>query len=160
MLADGGGAMKVLTTVTDTPATGYLFNHVTTCGCMGSRDSRFGTGTDLDVALPAGKPISTWDKLKNWLFSNGKESPVPDATPGRETKGRSTLWEKPGGMPEADRDFDRLSPGGVRDLPNGGRVGTLPDGRTIIVRPDSTDGGRPTVEIQSGKNREKVRYNP
>jgi RHS repeat-associated protein len=89
----------------------------------------------------------------------GKAPPVPGATPGRETKGRSTQWGKPGGMAEADADFDALGPTGVRSLPNGGRVGTLPDGRTVIVRPVSSDG-RPTLEIQDGKNKDKVRYGP
>ena len=35
----------------------------------------------------------------------------------------------------------------------------LPDGRQINVRPDSS-GGLPTLEIQDGKNRDKVRYGP
>jgi hypothetical protein len=86
-----------------------------------------------------------------------KSPPVPDAKPGRETKGRTTQWEKPGSMADADRDFDKLNPSGVRELPNGGRSGTLSDGRTVVVRPESTDG-RPTLEIQDGKNRDKVRY--
>jgi RHS repeat-associated protein len=101
------------------------------------------------------------------IFNEGKEStgagssepPVPGATPGRETKGRTTQWEKPGGMPEANKDFDDKGPKDVVDLPGGGRTGTLPDGRPINVRPNSKDG-RPTLEIQSGKNRDKVRYDP
>lgn len=86
----------------------------------------------------------------------GNNAPVPDATPGRETKGRTTQWEKDGGMDEANEDFDRLGPDNVRELQNGGRVGTLPDGKIIVVRPDSPDG-RPTLEIQSGKKKDKVR---
>lgn len=83
--------------------------------------------------------------------------PVPGAKPGRETKGRTTQWEKPGGAAQADTDFDGLNPHGVDTLPNGGRKGTLPNGQTVIVRPTSTDG-RPTLEIQDGKKRTKVRY--
>jgi RHS repeat-associated protein len=86
-----------------------------------------------------------------------QDGPVPGATPGRETKGRTTQWEKPGDMSTADKDFDDKGPTDVRELPNGGRTGTLSDGRTITVRPTSTDG-RPTLEIQDGKNRHKVRY--
>lgn len=86
-----------------------------------------------------------------------KEPPVPGATRGRETKGRTKQWEKDGGTDEANRDFDAKDPQGVTPLPDGGRRGTLPDGRQINVRPDSSDG-RPTLEIQNGKNRDKVRY--
>jgi RHS repeat-associated protein len=88
---------------------------------------------------------------------NDKSCPIPGATPGRETKGRSKQFDKPGDFETANDDFDNLNPAGVRDLENGGRAGTLPDGRTVVVRPTSSDG-RPTVEIQSGKNRIKVRY--
>ncbi|XRM16253.1 hypothetical protein PGT30_000375 [Yersinia intermedia] len=55
-----------------------------------------------------------------------------------------------------NKEFDALSPTEIKDIP-GGRVGKLPDGRTVIVRERSTDG-RPTLEIQSGKNRIKFRY--
>ncbi|HQO29124.1 MAG TPA: hypothetical protein PKY22_06320 [Accumulibacter sp.] len=34
MLADGGGAMKVSSTMTDTPAAGYLFKQARHCGCL------------------------------------------------------------------------------------------------------------------------------
>jgi uncharacterized protein RhaS with RHS repeats len=93
-------------------------------------------------------------------ISTSKEPPVPGATPGRETKGRTTQWNKGGGMEEANRDFDAKSPKDVTPLPDGGRRGTLPDGRQINVRPNSSGEGLPTLEIQNGKNRDKVRYGP
>ncbi len=79
------------------------------------------------------------------------------ATPGRTTKGRSTQFDKPGGFERANADFDALSPTDVRALEGGGRVGTLPDGRTVIVRPTSKSGA-PTLEVQKGKNRTKIRF--
>ncbi|EHX1051996.1 hypothetical protein DSM92_23375 [Salmonella enterica subsp. enterica] len=75
---------------------------------------------------------------------------------GNETTGRSKLFERTGGSNAANKEFDALSPSEIKDIP-GGRVGKLPDGRTVIVRERSTDG-RPTLEIQSGKNRIKFRY--
>ncbi|QHE97013.1 RHS repeat protein [Pseudomonas syringae pv. maculicola str. ES4326] len=85
------------------------------------------------------------------------ESPVPDAIPGDRTRGPSDIWVKPDGdMDTANSDFDNLNPSDVRDIP-GGRVGKLSDGKTVVVRPGSSDG-RPTLEIQSGRDRVKVRY--
>ncbi|CNI34999.1 hemagglutinin-like secreted protein [Yersinia aldovae] len=75
---------------------------------------------------------------------------------GQQTTGRSKLFERSGGSDAANKEFDALSPSDIKDIP-GGRVGKLPDGRTVIVRERSTDG-RPTLEIQSGKNRMKFRY--
>jgi RHS repeat-associated protein len=98
-------------------------------------------------------------KGSNQVNSKAKgDPPVPGATPGRETKGRTEQWEKSGGQGEADKDFDNLQPKDVRPIP-GGRTGTLPDGRSVNVRGNSSDG-RPTLEIQDGKNSVKVRYNP
>jgi hypothetical protein len=54
--------------------------------------------------------------------------------------------------------IDDKKPNNVRPIPDG-RSGTLPDGRKINVRGKSSDG-RPTLEIQDGKRRDKVRYNP
>ncbi|USR59973.1 hemagglutinin repeat-containing protein [Lelliottia amnigena] len=75
---------------------------------------------------------------------------------GPETTGRSKLFERTGGSNAANKEFDALSPTEIKEIPSG-RVGKLPDGRTVIVRERSTDG-RPTLEIQSGKNRIKFRY--
>ncbi|WP_245483675.1 hemagglutinin repeat-containing protein [Rhizobium ruizarguesonis] len=88
---------------------------------------------------------------------SGVSPPVPDAKPGNQTKGRSELWEKPGGLPEAEKDFNDINPSNVKIYPNGTKVGQLPNGDTVIVRPISSDG-RPTLEIQRGKKKIKVRY--
>ncbi|HZH15385.1 MAG TPA: RHS repeat-associated core domain-containing protein [Archangium sp.] len=108
-------------------------------------------------------------ELGAWFNENSNDDSCPadgskslddilaDATPGRETKGRTIQWEIPGGAENANADFDALRPTGVKDIPNGGRIGYLNDGRTVIVRPDSSDG-RPTLEIQDGKKRIKIRY--
>jgi len=92
--------------------------------------------------------------------NNGNKTTVDDlissSSKGQETTGRSKLFERMGGSDAANKEFDSLSPTEIKDIP-GGRVGKLPDGRTVVVRERSTDG-RPTLEIQSGKNRVKFRY--
>ncbi len=89
--------------------------------------------------------------------SSGNSCPIPGTTPGRKTKGRAKQFEKPGDFDTAVGDFEDLNPTGVNDLPNGGLIGVLPNGDRINVRPGSTDG-RPTIEIQHGKNKIKIRY--
>jgi uncharacterized protein RhaS with RHS repeats len=81
---------------------------------------------------------------------------IEDATEGRETKGRTKQYEKPGNMDDANKDFDKLKPQNVREFDKG-RVGELPDGRKVNVRDQSSDG-RPTLEVQDGKNKIKIRY--
>ncbi len=61
------------------------------------------------------------------------------------------------GFDQAGKDFDALNPSGLKDIPGGGRVGQLPDGRTAVVRPSSS-GGAPTLEVQAGKNHIRIRY--
>jgi RHS repeat-associated protein len=105
------------------------------------------------------------ESLSNDTNSGGKdgakvESPVPGATEGEKTGGGTRTWTKPGGFDEANKDFDKMNPSNVGDKGNGVRVGTLEDGRRVIVRPDSSDG-RPTIEIQrpDGKRAgDKIRY--
>jgi len=85
------------------------------------------------------------------------------AEPGDKTKGRTTNWDKPGGMDQANNDFDKLVPSGAKPIDDSGdgdngRKGVMEDGRKVNVRPNSSDG-RPTLEIQNGKNKTKVRYN-
>ncbi|EJW14603.1 hypothetical protein M5X17_26015 [Paenibacillus alvei] len=78
------------------------------------------------------------------------------ASPGRVTKGKATQYGKPGGYKHALDDFNSMGVTGVKDIP-GGKVGKLPDGRTINVREKSSDG-RPTLEIYDGKKSTKIRY--
>lgn len=99
------------------------------------------------------------DKHKN--ESKNKETTVDDliatSQEGRKTTGRAKQYERSGGMESANRDFDALSPTNVREI-SSGRAGKLPDGSTVIVRTNSSDG-RPTLEIQYVKNKQtKFRY--
>lgn len=83
------------------------------------------------------------------------------ATAGRVTKGKTTQYVKSGDFSRASNEFDSLNPSNVKNIntPYGqGKTGTLPDGRTVTVRPGSTDG-RPTLEIRNPNGRGiEIRY--
>jgi hypothetical protein len=69
---------------------------------------------------------------------------------------------KQGKYSKANKEIDALNPSGVKDINTNygpGRTGTLSDGRTVIVRPGSTDG-RPTLEIRNPANHRgiEIRY--
>ncbi len=98
--------------------------------------------------------------IKSNIGGSNYVNPVDDilegATPGRTTKGRATQFEKTGGYNQALDDFNSMGVTDVKDIP-GGKVGRLPDGRTVNVSTKSSDG-RPTLEIFDGKNCTKIRY--
>lgn len=103
--------------------------------------------------------------VRNEEGGDGIDScPIPDTTRDRITKGNLDNRNKNGGggFDKANGDFDALGLSGVSDKGNGVRVGTLPDGRTVVVRPDSDNGrGPPTIDIQRGDGtRIKIRYGP
>ena len=76
-----------------------------------------------------------------------------------KTNGGTTIYETDGGKSAAEEDFDKLNEGQAKTYPNGTKVGQLPDGTRINVRPKSLDG-RVTVQIQGkGKYDIKIRYN-
>ena len=78
------------------------------------------------------------------------------ASPGRITKGKATQFGKTGGYNQALDDFNSMGLSEVKDI-TGGKIGKLPDGRTVNVRTKSSDG-RPTLEIYNGKSSTKIRY--
>jgi hypothetical protein len=88
------------------------------------------------------------------------EDIVQEATrtvPDRLRKNRAAQYQKPGGIAEANADFDRLRPAGVVNKGEGIRVGKLPDGRTAVVRGRSLEGS-PTLEIQGESEPIKIRF--
>lgn len=84
------------------------------------------------------------------------EDLIKESEPGEKTKGKTKQFEKPGNYEDALKDFDKLKPNNVKNIPSGKR-GTLPDGRPVNVRNNSSDQ-RPTLEIQDGDKRLKFRY--
>jgi RHS repeat-associated protein len=70
----------------------------------------------------------------------------------------SRQFSKPGGMAEANADFDALRPINVQSRGGGMRTGQLSDGSKVTVRPQSS-GGNPTLEIRPPTGRPiKIRY--
>ncbi len=102
--------------------------------------------------------------IKNEQHSGEQEKVIDEilgnSTKGEKTSGRVDEYRKKGGMEQADKDFDKINPDKVKDIPTDygkGRTGTLDDGRKINVRPGSKTGP-PTIEIQKGDSRIKIRY--
>jgi hypothetical protein len=94
-------------------------------------------------------------------FAKSVEDILKNTVPGNKTKGQARQYIKNGGYPAAVKDFEDLGPTNIRKIPGKeGIMGTLPDGREVNVRVESTDE-RPTLEIMmpggDGK-RIKIRY--
>ncbi len=80
---------------------------------------------------------------------------------GEPTKGRTKQFDKPGDFDDALEDFDKMGLSDVEDRSENGKIvkiGKLPDGRNVNVRNKSKRESRPTLEIQEGKKRVKIRY--
>ncbi len=87
---------------------------------------------------------------------------LQDAAPGNKTKGPSQQWVKKGDISTAEKDFKNLQPKNVKPIQTQygpGKTGTLTDGKTVTVRPGSSEGS-PTVEIRNPLNNRglEVRY--
>lgn len=124
---------------------------------------------DTEVNLKTGSETDNKKDIKKVIDEVIKEI-LSDSKPGEKTKGQSTQYEKHGGWPEAKKDFYKLNPLNIRDFskieiiegPDGSLVqaiigkliGTLPDGRQVNVRVESSDQ-RPTLEIQDGRKKNK-----
>jgi RHS repeat-associated protein len=117
------------------------------------------TGMIISVAVAAAVAIPFIEN-EHCHSKPKKTNTVDDLIDSRDphtTKGRSKMYDMEGGFEQANKDFDSLNPNNVRSYGDGKRVGVLKDGRKVIVRKDSEDG-RPTLEIQKGKNKTKFRY--
>lgn len=67
------------------------------------------------------------------------DNALQGTTPGEKTKGKSKQFEKlEEGLIEGIKDFEKMPLSDIQDIP-GGKTGTLPDGRTVNVRTDSSD---------------------
>jgi hypothetical protein len=78
-----------------------------------------------------------------------------ECKPGKETKGKSRQYEKNGGFEQAEQDFETLGPSNVRPIPTG-KAGTLPDGRTVNVRTESSFE-TPTLEVLNKETGRKIK---
>jgi RHS repeat-associated protein len=119
------------------------------------------------IAKLCGKALlKAGEFLSKKLFKKGKKSVndiLKDKKPGRKTKGKTEQHIGQGGLKEANKDFDALHPNNVRNIDTNygpGRTGTLSDGRTVTIRPGSTDG-RATLEIRNPKTGrgKEIRFN-
>ena len=77
---------------------------------------------------------------------------------GKTTKGKSSQYIKAGGYNEAMKDFKSLNP---TEIKHSGKttIGKLDDGRTLNVRPHSSEGSA-TLDVYNPKNGThiKIRY--
>ncbi len=115
-----------------------------------------GGNDDVNVAFGADDLIEGASSGRRTI---GVDDLMEGATPGPKTKGRSTIWNKNGGLTQAESDFNALSLNDITDIPGVGTRGTLSNGDTVVLRPTS-NSGMPTLEIQSGGRYTKYRYGP
>jgi RHS repeat-associated protein len=81
----------------------------------------------------------------------------------RKTKGNTTIYERRGGMNQANTDFNAMNPTQVKNIQTEsgpGRTGKLPSGETVTVRPGSSGpDGAPTIEIRrNNRKTDEYRY--
>ncbi len=125
------------------------------------------------LPIPVDSPISPAAPLQCSSHIEGMSQPIinqadaadvddilADAQPGKADK--SKQYAKPGGLEQANKDFDSLAGNSpVADHGGGVRSTTLPNGTRVSVRPNST-AGKPTVEINPPKGQGgpkiKIRY--
>lgn len=114
----------------------------------------------------------TWPRPEDYNVSRkykgvNLKSPIDEilsvATPGEQTRGKTTQWIKGGDFTTALKDFKNLGITNIVEIQTTygiGYVGILPDGRKIMVRPGSSALlNYPTLEIINfDKTKIKIRY--
>ena len=92
------------------------------------------------------------------ISSKSLRDVLSGAAKGRATKGKSSQYTKSGVYNEAMEDFKSLNP---TDIKQSGKtmIGKLEDGRTVNVRPHSSEGSA-TLDVYNPKNGThiKIRY--
>ena len=105
--------------------------------------------------------INLDNKVSNSIVKKQSDKRVNDilrgAEKGRKTKGGTKQYEKSGDFDKAVSDFNALRAKNIQNRGDKKLIGELADGRKVNVRMDSTDG-RPTLEIQQGNKKTKIRY--
>ncbi len=99
------------------------------------------------------------EKTKDQNSTKTVDDLIKDSKPLKKTResNNSSQYERPGDFKDAYRDFQSLKPSDIKDIPTGKR-GTLPDGRSVNVRIDSSYK-KPTLEIINfDDTRIKFRY--
>jgi len=145
-------------------------------GNGGSGGGNFGS-TDEPSEEPSGdEPSDNNGASENDVGDGFSSSNSPQIRPGstedllqgatyRGEIRNGVQYDKPGGIQQANTDFDQFTEGQpVNSITNGAnqtiRVGELEDGRTVVVRPGSSRSPNdPTVEImEPGQPTIKIRY--
>lgn len=114
----------------------------------------------MDKVTESVKPENITEQVKP---ENAIDQILEGAQAGRETKGKTTQYEKEGGFQQTEKDFESLNSQNVKDIKTDygtGRTGKLENGQQATSRPGSTDG-RPTLEIRNPQNKKgiEIRYN-
>jgi len=97
------------------------------------------------------------------------EDIINSAQPGKESDTTIQYINPEGSFEKVNNDFDDLPLIDIQDKGRGVRVGKLPDGRTVVARPVSSnnsknEGGFPTLEFQPREDADlsektiKIRY--
>ena len=122
-------------------------NNKCLCGCCTTADCGCTCGCGCDY-----RQQKKLQKLEDLLINS---------RPGRDTQGKTKQFEKTGNFNQALQDFNSLDLSNIKSIGENKMMGTLPDGKTIIVRLESTEG-YPTLEVQFPNSRRKikVRYIP
>lgn len=122
-----------------------------------------GTMAAVQLGSSLGQKVKAWliDKAETKESEKRVDGVLKGKTKDRKTGGDTHVYEGSGGKRAADGDFNRLNQGKATTYSNGTKVGQLPDGTKINVRPGSSSisGNKPTLEIQGkGKHKIKIRY--
>jgi hypothetical protein len=93
------------------------------------------------------------DRTRRWADADGRDRAEelrrdPATQPAGTLRRDIDQWDRPGGAAQLQRDLERLGPVGEPEVLGDGRIHyRLRDGRSAILRPSSSPGEPPTLEI-------------